>query len=99
MLTLFCPSVAEAQRESGDYFTHTGVAVCLWLAHTTMEKTGSVLLLCLRVGVHLQGVGWDTERTQQMTMGLSVCCRMSVTQQGLFLNEVSHSIGIKYLLS
>lgn len=101
MLTLFCPSVAGAQREAGDegrvFHTHRGC--CVSVAGTQHRgKTGSVLLLCLRLGVHLQGVGWDRERTQQMTMGLSVCCRMSATQQGLFLNEVSHSIGIKYLL-
>lgn len=82
----------------GGYFAHTGVAMSVAGTHHH-GKTRSVLLLCLRLGVHLQGVGWDRERTQQMTMGLSVCCTMSATQQGLFLNEVSHLIGIKYLLS
>lgn len=80
--------------------SHTHRGCCVSVAGTHHHgKTGSELLLCLRLGVHLQGVGWDRERTQQMTMGLSVCCTMSATQQGLFLNEVSHLIGIKYLLS
>lgn len=34
-----------------------------------------------------------------MTMGLTVCHQKSATQLGLFLHEVSHLIGIKYLLS
>lgn len=82
----------------GLFHAHRGCCVSVAGTHHH-GKTGSALLLCLRLGVHLRGVGWDRERTQQMTMGLSVYCRMSATQQGLFLNEVSHSIGIKYLLS
>lgn len=96
-LPLHCRGTQGAWELNEGISRARGFAACPWLAHTTTEKQGQCCS-CARCASSGR-VGWDRERTQQMTMGLTVCCRRSATQQGLFLNEVSHLISIKYLLS
>lgn len=103
MITLFSPSIAEARREAGEYrrvfHTHRGL-LCARGWHTPPWKNRvSAAAVPVTRCASSGRVGWDREGTQQMTMGLTVCCRRSATEQGLFLNEASHLISIKYLLS
>lgn len=75
-----------------------GLAVCPWLAHTTVEKQGQCCC-CARDSVCIfRACGLGQRKDSADDNGAHCLPSRSATQRGLFLNEVSHLISIKYLL-